>query len=227
MKSSESDTNTQTHQFQYKLWHHKWLCPIKIASSAWKKFFFIDCLGRRSSSVATGAGSNSECRHVSEGKNGSMSSSINADCCFPCCCCCCKSSSRKVKYKSSVNLPISKDMSAAAARRRSEFTSRHHHHHQQHHHHNQQHKTKGRAQMAVQSPLNQALERTDPLFHLYLICVFLITLSILGIKALIQVSNGMTIFDHTWIGFGFLLLIILGSNFYTLVISNKVSLMKE
>lgn len=72
----------------------------------------------------------------------------------------------------------------------------------------------------VESPINKALIQTDPLFHLYLICVGLITLSILAIKCLIP---GMPIYTHTVIGFAFLLAIILVSTVYTQVKSKKVS----
>jgi hypothetical protein len=73
---------------------------------------------------------------------------------------------------------------------------------------------------AFESPSNKALLQTDPLFHLYLICVGLITLSILAIKCLIP---GMPIYTHTVIGFAFLLAIILVSTIYTQVITKKVS----
>lgn len=73
---------------------------------------------------------------------------------------------------------------------------------------------------AVKSPSNKALIQADPLFHLYLICVGLITLSILAIKCLIP---GMPIYTHTVIGFAFLLVIILVSTIYTQVKSKKVS----
>lgn len=72
---------------------------------------------------------------------------------------------------------------------------------------------------SVKSPSNKALQQTDPLFHLYLICVGLITLSILAIKCLIP---GMPIYTHTVIGFAFLLVIIVVSTIYTQVRS-KVS----
>lgn len=72
----------------------------------------------------------------------------------------------------------------------------------------------------VRSPSNKALLKSDPLFHLYLICVGLITLSILAIKCLIP---GMPIYSHTVIGFAFLLAIILFSTIYTQVKSKKVS----
>ena len=71
------------------------------------------------------------------------------------------------------------------------------------------------------SPSNKALLETDPLFHLYLICVGLITLSILAIKCLIP---GMPIYTHTVIGFAFLLAIIFVSTIYTQFKSKKVSL---
>lgn len=73
---------------------------------------------------------------------------------------------------------------------------------------------------SVKSPSNKALQQTDPLFHLYLICVGLITLSILAIKCLIP---GMPIYTHTVIGFAFLLVIIVVSTIYTQVRSRKVS----
>lgn len=74
--------------------------------------------------------------------------------------------------------------------------------------------------MAVKSPSNKALLQSDPLYHLYLICVGLITLSILAIKCLIP---GMTIYMHTTIGFAFLLAIIVVSTVYTQAKSGKVS----
>lgn len=72
----------------------------------------------------------------------------------------------------------------------------------------------------VRSPSNRALVQSDPLFHLYLICVGLITLSILAIKWLIP---GMPIYAHTVIGFAFLLAIIVTSIIYTQFKSRKVS----
>lgn len=78
-----------------------------------------------------------------------------------------------------------------------------------------------RQRSPVKSPSNRALKRTDPLFHLYLICVGLITLSILAIKCLIP---GMPIYTHTVIGFAFLLAIIVLSTIYTQVKSRKVSM---
>lgn len=74
--------------------------------------------------------------------------------------------------------------------------------------------------VTVKSPSNKAFLRTDPLFHLYLICVGLITLSILAIKVLVP---GMRIYVHTMIGFAFLLAIIAISNVYTIAVSKKVS----
>lgn len=76
------------------------------------------------------------------------------------------------------------------------------------------------ATKSVRSPSNKALLQSDPLFHLYLICVGLITLSILAIKCLIP---GMPIYTHTKIGFAFLLVIIVVSTIYTQVKSRKVS----
>jgi len=76
------------------------------------------------------------------------------------------------------------------------------------------------AKPIVRSPSNKALIQTDPLFHLYLICVGLISLSILAIKCLIP---GMPIYSHTVIGFAFLLAIILVSTIYTQFKSRKVS----
>lgn len=76
-------------------------------------------------------------------------------------------------------------------------------------------------QTHTQSASNKELVRKDPLFHVYLLCVGFITLSIFGIKALIP---GMEIFPHTWIGFGFLLGIIVIANFYTLFFTKQVSL---
>lgn len=73
----------------------------------------------------------------------------------------------------------------------------------------------------VKSPSNKALLQSDPLFHLYLICVGLITLSILAIKCLIP---GMPIYMHTMIGFAFLLAIIVASTIYTQAKSRKVSI---
>lgn len=72
----------------------------------------------------------------------------------------------------------------------------------------------------IKSPTNKALSQADPLFHLYLICVGLITLSILAIKCLIP---GMRIYMHTIIGFAFLLVIIIVSAIYTQAKSRKVS----
>lgn len=77
------------------------------------------------------------------------------------------------------------------------------------------------AKTTVKSPSNKALLETDPLFHLYLICVGLITLSILAIKCLIP---GMPIYTHTMIGFAFLLAIIVVSTIYTQAESRKVSI---
>lgn len=74
--------------------------------------------------------------------------------------------------------------------------------------------------IGVRSPSNRALVQSDPLFHLYLICVGLITLSILAIKSLIP---GMPIYAHTVIGFAFLLAIIVASIIYTQFKSRKVS----
>lgn len=106
----------------------------------------------------------------------------------------------------------------------------------QHHHHNDLHhrappvssrrgsrkpKKSSCKRPAVRSPSNRALLQTDPLFHLYLICVGLITLSILAIKSLIP---GMRIYDHTAVGFVFVIVIILVSIIYTQVRSRKVSM---
>lgn len=78
-----------------------------------------------------------------------------------------------------------------------------------------------RRRPTVKSPSNRALLQTDPLFHLYLICVGLITLSILAIKSLIP---GMRIYDHTAVGFVFVIVIILASIIYTQARSRKVSM---
>lgn len=80
--------------------------------------------------------------------------------------------------------------------------------------------TKQNRSTPVKSPSNKALLQTDPLFHLYLICVGLITLTILAIKCLIP---GMPIYTHTMIGFAFLLAIIVVSTIYTQAKSRKVS----
>lgn len=82
-------------------------------------------------------------------------------------------------------------------------------------------RSKRAGKAAVRSPVNKAILQSDPLFHFYLICVGLITLSILAIKCLIP---GMPIYCHTVIGFAFLLLIILVSTIYTQMKSKKVSL---
>jgi len=81
-------------------------------------------------------------------------------------------------------------------------------------------KGQSRSHSAVRSPSNKAFLRSDPLFHLYLICVGLITLSILAIKCLIP---GMPIYTHTVIGFVFLLVIIVVSTIYIQAKSRKVS----
>lgn len=80
--------------------------------------------------------------------------------------------------------------------------------------------SKASSKATVRSPSNKALVQTDPLFHLYLICVGLITLSILAIKCLIP---GMPIYTHTMIGFAFLLATIVVSAIYTQAKSRKVS----
>lgn len=162
-----------------------------MAGSAWKQFFFFDCLGMaglmgraREGPELEGLGqlrtSNSKANSLSTsgaGSKGKLSRLASATSAAT------ASGPASVKIKSKP-------------------------------------KRKRPASAAVRSPSNKALLQTDPLFHLYLICVGLITLSILAIKCLIP---GMPIYSHTVLGFAFLLAIILVSTIYTQVKSKKVS----
>lgn len=74
--------------------------------------------------------------------------------------------------------------------------------------------------LTVKLSTNKTLSQTDPLYHQYLICVLLITLSILVIRIIIP---GMPIYTHTKIGFAFLLALITVACIYTGAKSRKVS----
>ncbi|KAG9509434.1 Adenylate cyclase type 2, partial [Fragariocoptes setiger] len=64
------------------------------------------------------------------------------------------------------------------------------------------------------------ISQFDPLFHLYLICVGLITMSILAIKCLIP---GMPIYMHTIMGFAFIISAIIASMIYIYFKQMKIS----
>lgn len=151
--------------------------------SAWKQFFFIDCIGL--------------------GRNGLSKNNDN------------KSSEISGRKADSVNGPGINSGANCYGKRHSNArksggarigsTNKN---------------SKPTSKYAVKSPSNKALLQSDPLFHLYLICVGLITLSILAIKCLIP---GMPIYMHTMIGFAFILAIIVASSIYTQFKSRKVS----
>lgn len=190
----------------------------KCASSAWKQFFFIDCLGlgelmgrsTRKSNSETSAKLNrrehigmnhTDCqgKYQTKGEGSYCSSST-------------RSHDEQARAKT-LDLARGTKALRRGAAKRPDFKKL------------KQQRSAQRPQArkkseTIRSPTNKALIQTDPLFHLYLICVGLITLSILAIKCLIP---GMPIYTHTVIGFAFLLAIILVSTIYTQVKSKKVS----
>lgn len=173
--------------------------PINL--SAWKQFFFIDCIGiggnGRSRNNDSKSGSNKDRTESIGGGNVIVDSGNNkttADC-FGGTGNGRQMRNRKTSARSSIAHNVKSSSSSTSKMRRNSKTT-------------------------VKSPSNKALLQTDPLFHLYLICVGLITLSILAIKCLIP---GMPIYTHTMIGFAFLLATIVVSAIYTQAKSRKVS----
>lgn len=158
--------------------------PCLTIYSAWKQFFFIDCIGFGRNGISK--------------NNDNKSSQLGGQ----------KADSGFGSGTNDIANPYGKRRlhgTRKAANTRIASTNKN---------------PKTTTKYTVKSPSNKALLQSDPLFHLYLICVGLITLSILAIKCLIP---GMPIYTHTMIGFAFILAIILTSSIYTHFKSRKVS----
>lgn len=153
--------------------------------SAWKQFFFIDCIG-------IGRSSRNHDNKSSGASNKGINSIGSVD------------NSNKTSYHRRCKLAALEGAAKASGGSGRVKSS----------------KSSQKSNSTVKSPSNKALLQSDPLFHLYLICVGLIMLSILAIKCLIP---GMPIYTHTMIGFAFLLAIIVASTIYTQAKSRKVS----
>lgn len=152
---------------------------IALVCSAWKQFFFIDCIGLGRNGISR--------------NNDNKSNQV--------------SGTRNDLSVRNGHKPDNSGKERSTIRKKSTIGS-------------SSHNAKESSKYTVKSPSNKALLQTDPLFHLYLICVGLITLSILAIKCLIP---GMPIYTHTMIGFAFILGIIAVSSIYTKFKSRKVS----
>lgn len=210
--------------------------------SAWKQFFFMDCfgfglLGRSRHSISNGNESDIEHSHSNSSMNSSWRmnhgfkynndyiTNTNSDIKE-------KNKKKLSRAATTVGINLTKQTTSASAGALNCRQENFHHHDHQHTDHRgvpvsrrgtgtRKPKKLSHKRYAVKSPSNRALLQTDPLFHLYLICVGLITLSILAIKSLIP---GMRIYDHTAVGFAFVIVIILVSIIYTQARSRKVSM---